>query len=371
MTVAPGRSRRKLPLLFTRTALMLAAVLLLLSGSAGEPAFAQGVPVLRVLNWQGYGSDEPWAIETFESRYGVKVVHDYFTSEEELLTKLRTSPGVYDVVLPNNAYVPAAVREGLLQPIDPSRLENFPDLSPRFQNIPDFVIDGQHYAIPWTWGVTAFVYHPERVAEAPDSLQALWDPAFRNRVAWVDDSLTSVQLVAIATGQDPNAPEDLDAIRERFDALKHQIRTFWNSEDQFNRLFAAGTFDIGIYWSGSAARARSVFGLPMEFVIPKEGAIAWLDGWAIPQGAPNPDLAHRWIDYMISPEFYVRFDTEVGAPASANAKAMAMLPPDAFNRRVLGDPAVLQRIIFQTPVSEEARRLYLEMWEEAKARMVM
>lgn len=371
MTVVPGRRSRKLSILFSRAAVLLAAVALLFSAMAAAPASAQSTPVLRVLNWQGYGSDEPWAIAAFEARYGVKVVHDYFTSEEELLTKLRTSPGVYDVVLPNNAYVPGAVQEGLLQPIDPSLLENFPDLSPRFQNVPDFIHEGKHYAIPWTWGVTAFVYHPERVAEAPDSLQVLWDPAFKNRVAWVDDSLTSVQLVAIATGQDPNAPDNLDVIRDRFLGLKDQIRTFWNSEDQFNRLFAAGTFDIGIYWSGSAARARSVFGLPMEFVIPKEGAIAWLDGWAIPAGAPNPDLAHKWIDYMISPEFYVRFDTEVGAPASANGKAMGMLPPDAFNRRVLGDPDVLQRIIFQTPLSEEDRRLYLEMWEEAKARMVM
>ena len=60
---------------------------------------------LKVLNWQGYGTDEKWALDIFEKKTGLKVVHDYFNSEQEMLTKLRTSPGTYDVVLMNNIYV--------------------------------------------------------------------------------------------------------------------------------------------------------------------------------------------------------------------------------------------------------------------------
>ena len=69
---------------------------------------------IRVLNWQGYGTDEKWAIEQFEQKTGIKVVHDYFNSEQEMLTKLRTSPGTYDVVLFNNTFVREAVDAGLL-----------------------------------------------------------------------------------------------------------------------------------------------------------------------------------------------------------------------------------------------------------------
>ena len=46
---------------------------------------------LTVLNWQGYGTDEAWAVEIFAGRTGSKVVHDNFNSEQEMLTKLRTS----------------------------------------------------------------------------------------------------------------------------------------------------------------------------------------------------------------------------------------------------------------------------------------
>ena len=83
---------------------------------AGQRARAAGE--IKVLNWQGYGTDENWALEMFEKQTGIKVVHDYFNSEQEMLTKLRTSPGAYDVVLINNIYVMDAANEGLIQPID-------------------------------------------------------------------------------------------------------------------------------------------------------------------------------------------------------------------------------------------------------------
>ena len=59
---------------------------------------------IRVLNWQGYGTDEAWSLELFTAKTGIDVVHDYFNSEQEMLTKLRTNPGDYDVVLINSAY---------------------------------------------------------------------------------------------------------------------------------------------------------------------------------------------------------------------------------------------------------------------------
>ncbi|MCG8361547.1 MAG: hypothetical protein MI920_38815 [Kiloniellales bacterium] len=63
----------------------LALALGLLFGAAS--AFAAEI---RVLNWQGYGTDEPWALEAFTAETGIEVVHDYFNSEQEMLTKLRT-----------------------------------------------------------------------------------------------------------------------------------------------------------------------------------------------------------------------------------------------------------------------------------------
>lgn len=330
-------------------------------------ATGQAAEELRVLNWLGYGTDEPWALEIFEKRYGANVVHDGFNSEQEMLTKLRTSPGTYDVVLINAAFTGQAAEEGLIEPIDTSKIKNFADLSGTLRDHPYLNPGGKVYGVAWLWGVTSFAYNTERVRQPPHSIEVLWDPTYKGRVGWRDDAVEAVSFAAIATGQDMNDPADLEVIRQKLRALKDQIRTFWSSEDEWNKHMAAGEFDLAVYWSGSAARSKKHFGLPVEFVIPDEGAIGWFDGLSIAANAPNRDLAHAFIDFMVSPEFYVRWDVEVGAPASANAVATSELPEDAFNRQVLGDPAVVERLQYMAPLPDERRQEFLEIWEETKA----
>ncbi len=344
-----------------KTGILASAVL------AGALAAGQAVAEeVRVLNWQGYGTDEAWGVEAFEAATGHTVVHDYFNSEQEMLTKLRTSPGAYDVVLINSAFTQQAAEEGLIQPIDPSAISNFGDLSPGLRDAAEFRHDGELYGVAWTWGLTSIAYDTEEV-DPGDSIQILWDPAHADNVALRDDSVENVYLAALATGQNMNDPDDLDAIREKLRALKPQLRTYWSSEDEWNKEFAADTFDVAVYWSGSASRSAKAYGLPVGYLIPQEGAIAWLDGLSVAADAPNAEGARMFIDYMVSPDHFVRWDTEVGAPASANAVAMNRLPEDAFNRRVLGDPNATASLQFMAPLSDETREAFLEIWEETKA----
>lgn len=335
---------------------------------AGAIALAAGAQAaeIRVLNWKGYGTDEPWAVAAFEKATGHTVVHDYFNSEQEMLTRLRTNPGAYDVVLINSAFTRQAAAERLIQPIDTAGMKNVADLAPNLAGNPELAFDGKVWGVAWVWGVTGIAYNTEAM-DRPDSLEVFWDPAMKGRVGWRDDALESVQFAALVTGQSINDIRDLDAVRDRLARLMPQIRVFWSSENDWNQFLAAGEFDVATYWSGSAARSKTHFGLPVEFVIPREGAIGWLDGLSIPAGSANVEAAKAFIDWMIDPEFYVKWDTEVGAPASANLKAAAALPEDAFNRRVLGDPANIARVEIMKPVSDADRERFLALWQELKA----
>ncbi|MGQ0485042.1 MAG: ABC transporter substrate-binding protein [Hyphomicrobiales bacterium] len=337
-------------------------------GVAGRPARAGSQ--LTVLNWKGYGTDETWALEAFEKKTGIKVMHDYFNSEQEMLTKLRTSPGAYDVVLVNNIYVMDAAKEGLIQPIDTSKIGNFADLAPALRDSDRFVKDGKHWAAPWVWGLTSFAYNSDKIKDRPDSLEVLWDPKYAGKIGMRDDAMEAVQIAALATGQDMNNPADMGKIKEKLMALKPQLKTFWSSEDEWNKHFAAGDYEIAIFWSGSASRSKKAKRLPVEFDVPKEGAIGWFDGLAVAANAPNPDGAHAFIDYMVDPSFYVPWDTDVGAPASANLKAIAALPADAMNRAVLGDPEVVKRVQWMAPASDEQRQKLQELWDEVKTSFV-
>jgi spermidine/putrescine transport system substrate-binding protein len=323
-----------------------------------------GAAEIRVLNWQGYGTDEAWAVEAFEKKTGNKVVHDYFTSEQEMLTKLRTNPGAYDVVLINSAFTAQAKAEGLIAKIDTTDMPNVKDLAPNMGQNADLAPGGETYGVAWTWGVTSLTVNKDVVKETPTSLSVLWDPQYAGKVSIRDDGVEAVQFAALATGQGINDIKDIEAVKAKLKALMPQVKAFWSSENDWNQFFSAGDFVVSTFWSGGAGRSASK-GLPVQFVIPQEGALGWLDGLSIPAASKNQDAARAFINYMIDPEFYVKWAAN-GAPSSANAKANAALPDTDFNKKALSDPAVVARVQFMQPLSDAQRKSYLELWQDVK-----
>ncbi|MGC4023782.1 MAG: ABC transporter substrate-binding protein [Mesorhizobium sp.] len=321
---------------------------------------------LHVLNWKGYGADEPWAVEAFEKVTGQKVVNDFFNSEQEMLTKLRTNPGLYDVVMINAAFNDQAKAENLIQPIDTSKIANYADISKDKAESPMLAKDGKVYGVPWVWGLTAIAINDKAFDSPPTSLAVMWDEKHKGRVTIRDDAVEAVQFGALASGQNINDIKDMEAVKAKLTSLMPQIKTFWSAENDWNQMVASNQIDVGTYWSGSADRAKTHFKLPVSLVIPQEGSVAWLDAWSIPTGAKNVVGAEAFINYMIDPAFYTEWVTKVGAPVSANEKAVAALPEDSFNRKVMGDPAVASRLQFQQPITDAQREEYLKVWQELK-----
>jgi len=320
---------------------------------------------IRVLNWKGYGSDADWAVTAFAEKTGHTVVHDYFNSEEEMLTKLRTNPGTYDVVMINAAFTAKARREGLIGEIDVSDISSYGDLSPNMAKNAELAPDGVVYGVPWVWGVTSFAVNSNEVNPVPTSINIFWDTTYKGKIGWRDEPNLSVFMGALATGQSINDIKDLEAVKAKLTELMPQIATFWGSENDWNQFFSAGEFWIATYWSGSAGRSASK-GLPLTYVIAEEGAVGWLDSFSIPSSSKHPEAARAFIDWMIDPEFYLKWAAE-GAPVSANAVASAALPEDNFNKKTLGDPNVVARVQFQQPLLDETKKAYLQLWQEVKA----
>ena len=327
---------------------------------------AQASTEVKVLNWQGYGTDEAWALEAFKKATGLDIVHEYYNSESEMITKLQTNPGAYDVIVTNSAWNGRATELGVIQPIDTAQVSNFADLNPSFRDSPLLNVDGKTYGVSWVWGITAVAYSTEVYKDAPTSIEALWDAKNAKRISIRDDAIEAVSFAAIATGQDMNHPSDLAKVKEKLLALKPNIAMLWSSEDDWNKQFQAKAFDLSVYWSGSALRSKTNFKLPVGYVVPEEGAVGWFDGLAIGTDAPNAEGAHKFINYMIEPTYYVEWATKVGAPASANPKAMAALPDSDPSKAFYSDEAAIKRLQFMAPLSDKERQDFSDLWAEVK-----
>ncbi len=344
--------------------LVAGAALLAAPAAADLPFEGQ---TLTVLNWNGYGSDTELALRGFEERTGATVRHVYHSGGEELRQILRSGGiGQIDVALPNPTYILQMVEEGMLQPVDPDLLDNMSKIAPNFLEVDDLYSDGALYGVPWVWGSTGLTYNTEAFPEPPTSWLVLWDEANRGRVAFMDSPIEAVMLAALHLGQDPHDP-DLDAVRSALEELHENVQTYWGSSDDFNRAIITGAVTVGNYWSGNAGSLIAE-GHPVGYVIPDEGAAGWLSTWVIVRDAPSSDLAHAWIDWMISTEFQLGWaeDPEAGAPAPANAEAAALLS-DAARGRVQAYGEHAERLSIMQSLTPEQQQVYTDLLAEVKS----
>ena len=95
------------------------------------PALAADGDVLHVLAWPGYADAD--VVKAFEQQHQVKVVVTLVDSDESLWDKLHAQDGeLFDVLAANTAEIQRYYHNGMLQPLDVSRLPNTRFQLPRF-----------------------------------------------------------------------------------------------------------------------------------------------------------------------------------------------------------------------------------------------
>ncbi|WML29649.1 ABC transporter substrate-binding protein [Neobacillus sp. OS1-32] len=348
--------------------LIIIFILLIVSAfgcSSSKNSTDKGKKGLVIVNWKDYGSDDPAVVKEFEKKYNVKITHQYMASEEELLTKLRTGGvGKIDLILPNASILPVAIKENLLEEIDTTKLSNYQYIFDQFKKLPENQKDNKVYAVPWVWGSTGLAYNSNEIKENVDTVNILWDKKYKGKIAFRDDFNDAVMTAALALGQNPNNPSDLNAIKKKLVEQKQLNRTYWKTGDEFSKLFAGKQITVGLMWSGQAA-AMKKNGEPINYVIPKEGAIGWVDNWAIVKDSKNYDLAVKFIDYMLSKKFQEDW-VKKGGPNPVNIEVTKNLDAEFVKQMGINEETIA-KLHFISYHSDAEKKQWNEMWQEVKS----
>jgi putative spermidine/putrescine transport system substrate-binding protein len=285
----------------TLAALALAALAL----AALLPLAAQAAETLRVLSWPGYA--DPDIVKVFERRHRVTVQVTVVGSDETLWERVNANGGTdFDVFAINTAELKRYVDEGLAVPLDLANIPNVARQLPRFRDrfaIPNLMRDGAVYAVPYTFSEMGLIYDRRQIAEPPSSIAALWDPKYKGRVLAFDTGGHNFSIAALALGRTDPFRLDETAYREvtaHLIALRRNVLTFYSLPEEAVELFRDHKVALMFanYGTQQVQQLRKA-GADIGYVIPKEGALAWLDCWTITRGARNKALAEAWINYML------------------------------------------------------------------------
>lgn len=277
-----------------RVLAVLAMVVLILPACASAKSKSK---TLNLYGWSDYVPQE--LLDNFSAKYGIKVNYDTYSSNEEMLAKLQAGASGYDLVIPSDYTVAIMVKQGMLQPLDISQIPNFSNLDKRFIN-KDYD-PGNKYTIPYQWGTTALVYDKTTVPFAPKSYADLWDPRFKGRLILLDDDREVIGMALQVLGYGLNATDagQLQAAEQKLIDLKPNILQF-NSDTPENSIINGEAW-AGLVYNGNASLAYAS-DPNIVYICPTEGCVIWFDNLAIPKGAPHPDAALEFLNFVLEPQ---------------------------------------------------------------------
>ncbi|NLC60712.1 MAG: polyamine ABC transporter substrate-binding protein [Gammaproteobacteria bacterium] len=368
----------------------LASALLLAACGASQPGSDEaggGSQALNVYNWSDYVA--PDTIANFEAATGIRVNYDVYSENETLETKLVAGGSGYDVVFPSaRPFAERQIRSGLYAALDKSQLPNLAHMDPEIMEGLTDIDPGNAHLVPYMWGTTGLGINVARVrealgADAPlDSWGLLFDPANASRLAScgihvLDDDQEAFGAALIWLGRDPNAgaADEIDAVREAYAAIRPHIRSFNNAE--YKDALANGDACLVMGYSGDIGQVRDVAAEAaaatgreapdIRYVIPKEGALRWMDVIAIPADARNPGNAHAFVNYLMEPEVIAAISDHV---AYANANQAAT---DLIDAEIAADPGVYppeevrERLVDPVSLPDDVQRQRVRAWTGIKS----
>ncbi|SBS30447.1 Putrescine-binding periplasmic protein precursor [Marinomonas spartinae] len=351
--------------------------MLISMGVMGGTAFAQ--EQLNVYNWSDYIA--PGALKQFEKETGIKVNYDVYSSNEVLEAKLMAGRSGYDLVVPSNSFLERQIAAGIYQPIDKSKLSNYGNLDPAILKSLAANDPGNKYAVPYMWGTIGLGYNVDMIKKrlgvsSINSLDVLFDPKIVSKlkdcgVTVLDSPAEVIDIVNNYRGIDPNSqsPAELKKSAEVLRAVRPYYKYFDSS--RYISDLANGEVCLVLGYNGDVLQAKTRAeeagqGVKIDFVVPKEGTLAFLDTMAIPKDAQHPAAALKFINFILNGKNSATLSNYVFY-ASPNTAAEPFLDPDVKNNKAIYPPeSVKDKLFVQKTNSARFDRLLTRAWTNIK-----
>lgn len=293
---------------------------------------------LKIYNWYDYIPKD--VIEDFEKETGIKVIYDAYDSQEQMETKLLTGDSGYDLAFSGVVGIDRLISSGSMQKLDTSKLTNLGNIDPQFMKLERDVGDtANEYSVPYLWGTNIIGYNKEAVKKATgkDTLTT-WDDVLGLEnikklsecgVTFLDSQSEIMPIYLSYLGLPPESTSkaDYDKAEAWAKTIRPYIRSFNSST--FMSDLSNGEICVAVAWSGALAvsgvNARQAGkDFTIALALPPEGAPVWFDSMMIPAGAPNPEAAHKFINFMLRPDVIARA-SNTAMYANPNLKATALV----------------------------------------------
>lgn len=356
---------------------------------------------LNVYNWGEYISDggedtmdvnyefeeyyEKWYYEEYGKKIKVQVNYTTYASNEDLYAKLKSGATGYDVIIPSDYMIERLKNEGLISPLDLSKIPNYENILPQFKN-PYYDNEDTKYSVMYTYGVIGIVYNRDmlnqedldKIERGEAGWEILWDEDYRGKILQFNNARDAFGSAMYALGIDVNNASEEDW-QKAFEYLKKQkpLVQSYVMDEIFNKM-EGGEAALAAYYAGDCLSMMEN-NESLGFFYPKNEngeyvTNVFADAMCIPSNSPNPELAHAYINFMLSE-----------SPAVANAEYLYYASPNAavmnnqeyidylgddyeviYNPEIMGNLEYMFNTYAYRNLSQDKLKLLNSLWENLK-----
>ena len=346
------------------------------SAAPGASASAGAVPApsyategaLYMFNWADYVDLEN--IEEFKARYGIgEFTYDIYPDNETLITRLQGgATGLFDIACPTCEFVPTMAEQDFIVPIDFARVPNAAYINPAFQNFfdpagPQAKYNG--YQVPKDWGTTGISFRKKVVTEDIRTWKQFFEvaPKYSGRIVVVSSAgdVLTAPLKALGFSLNSVDPTELNAARELLRGLAPHVLVL--DSDTYDAKLRTEEAVLGLTWTGGIDELKAEpETADIEYVVPEDGTLYWMDSWVILKDAPHPEAAYAWLNFIHEPAIQAK-ETETNYYATPNDEAKKLVDPELLaNPTVFVPEEAFANLEGAQDVSTDPLRI--EIWEE-------
>ena len=329
-----------------------------------EPPATAAPSKLSVLEWAYYEVPEMW-VEFGEAHPDVEVTFNFGASNPDIFAKTLAGSGedIVHFYTPDLQYY---VDEGLIQPIDTSKLTHWDEVPDGFKE--SCTIDGVVYCVPWDWGFSSILYRTDKIPEGIDSWTALFDEKYAGHVSMYDDPTSAVPVGAYLLGTDEGnlTDEQLEEIKQLWIDQRDLNVFYWVDEPTLEAGFTSGDVWLAFAWNGAYYRLLNA-GVPVAYADLKEGRASWVGQYAISATTENYDLALEFLDGKLGEQTATHLLVDYAYGHVNPTYFEVVEDANLIKALALDDPSILERTNFTVPISAEERDRFVQLWAEVKA----
>jgi spermidine/putrescine transport system substrate-binding protein len=317
---------------------------------------------LSLFIWSEY--IDPALVERFEKEQKLKVVIDTYENTETMMSKVASAGSQYDVVVMSDHAVRTMIKQGLLAPLDPSKIPNAGNVAPRFRE-PAYDPGGR-YSLPYQWGTMGLVYRTDKLPDFKASWATILDPTAQPGPVVLLDSMRDLMGAALLLdGHSPNTRDagELAEAGKRLQAARTaRLLGFYGSPDSVDKVISGDAW-VGIAYNGDALVKLDE---NTEFVLPAEGTIVWVDAMTVPAGSSHQGEAQAFLNFILDAEVGAALSNYI-AYATPNQASLPLVEEEMRDDpRIYPPESELESSAMLEDV-EEATTLYDQIWTRVKA----